>query len=356
LDHSSSPIRHAQLAHFFRTIDFNRRDDLIAWPSDPTFASATDATVLKPLYMLRHAVRMGRLYATWGERGDRRTVFGPYPIVPFMDLTPQNLSRVSPRRTRKPGALSCYAITFPRDRAMDVGAKSIVVGPRVCDCRGSRDCGDQRLLHPAFLDPSEQFRYVEFEKGGEIDWVHHNEWRWPYTGQQWRRAGFDWPPTSLDIGGLDIDDRLLSAAGIVVAKQSEVRLLKHDILTKIDRGDLPIDHYKYVVPYSEFGGMLNDADGGVAFWRAAEAYKLDFSEYLGLSAKSARGLTRDFDSLTQAVAESGPRPEGGEKGGCWLWLLDPFHPMTRGLIKSGAAKVNKSGKYLVRIVSWQATA
>ena len=39
--------------------------------------------------------------------------------------------------------------------------------------------------------------------------------------------------------------------------------------------------------------------------------------------------------------------EAGEPGGCWLWITDNGHEMTRALLKQGRARVTKAGKYIV---------
>jgi len=52
--------------------------------------------------------------------------------------------------------------------------------------------------------------------------------------------------------------------------------------------------------------------------------------------------------MTAVLGEAG-EPTLGEPGGCWLWLLDNTHAMTRALVAAGDVRINKDGKYLIRM-------
>src|SRR5262249_10188384 len=41
--------------------------------------------------------------------------------------------------------------------------------------------------------------------------------------------------------------------------------------------------------------------------------------------------------------------EGREDGGCWLWLTDATHEMTRGLVLNDRVQINNDGRYLLGV-------
>jgi hypothetical protein len=66
-----------RLIHFFKSVNPSD-DDPPVLPDDWGFASMENIEArLSPFFLMRNAVRLGRLWATWSVRRGQRTIYGP---------------------------------------------------------------------------------------------------------------------------------------------------------------------------------------------------------------------------------------------------------------------------------------
>jgi hypothetical protein len=329
------------LAHFFREIDLETERGFI-WPEYQVRGCWTDETRLSPNYMLRHALRIGRLYATWACRGGRPTVVGSRPVVSFFEFNGDALNSVlATQRVADPHSAP-YAIVVPLEGARRMGAK-----PTICiDTDGHArsglpifDAAEQYRIPPLRDDPPSAIRGVE--------------WRWPLNEPQWAGSGpFDCPNTSYDILGLDLHDHRLQGQGVIVGKQSEIRPVLYDILTKVDRRDVLPTHFKFVATFSDFKHRTKKQEPGRGFAEVIAERSVSLGEFFDTPIVTVKRVLRELNDLMRDIELNAPPPQEGEYGGCWLWIIDNFHPLTRALVKAGALKVNDAGKYLVRLPGW----
>lgn len=331
------------VGHFFRTIDLDNERGFV-WPEYQARGSWTDETTLKPMYMLRHAIRIGRLYATWAVRNGRRTVVGERPVVSFAELNACALGMVASAQNESSSKPARYAIVLPTEIVARIGGTPTI----------PIDLNRHSGWGLPIFDASEQYRIPALEED-ETGASNIREWRWPLSERQWTRSGpFDVPATSFDIKGLNLDDRFLRRnLGVVVTRQHEKKPILDDILTKVDRGDIAMDHFKFVACYSDFRDRTKKTDPEEAVAEVIAKSMVSLDPFFHTPAITAKRLLREFDDLTRHVASVAPPPEAGEVGGCWLWLLDNGHPLVRALIRAGAVTVNGDGKYLARLRGWQ---
>jgi hypothetical protein len=340
-----------RLIHFFRSVDLEK-SDAPAWPLDMSHASINETTLLQPYFLLRHAIRLGRIYATWSVRSGRRTIHGLRPAVCFTDMPVAAFVEAGRARAAAGQAMSPYGIVFSKGAAFSVGARPVVYGLSTTAYASGGDDDTPRLFDDAVLPLEEQYRYVAYDPTtGKLDWSHEREWRWPLNGQPWTDPDGLPPNSSEDLPGLDLDDPRVAGLGVIVATPTEARGVVYDILTKIDRGDIDLAHYQFVLAHEAISGWEDLRDRGVLEQTITDNL-IDLGDYFQQRPAEVEALTQNFEELAAAVLAEGAKPRFGETGGCWLWLLDNMHPMARALVATGAACVNKEGKYLVRPTGW----
>lgn len=338
-----------RLIHFFREVDLASAD-APPWPEDTGYASVHEDEVLQPAFLLRHAIRMGRLYATWSVRKGRRTIHGRRPAVCFTEMPVAAFIEAGRARQAAGQAMSPYGIVFPKAGAFAVGARPVIYGlsSDAYACGGEED--SPRLLPADVLPLSEQYRYVAFNPmHGKLDWSHEREWRWRLNSKPWIGEGGGVPPMDSDeLPGLNLDDPRLRGLGVIVATAAEGRQVVHDVLTKVDRGDIDEDHYAFVLAHETIANW-QDLRERNALEDAISQNLITLAPYFATKKKAVEAAKVAFrDAMTAVLAEAG-EPTLGEPGGCWLWLLDNTHAMTRALVAAGDVKINKDGKYLIRM-------
>jgi hypothetical protein len=80
--------------------------------------------------------------------------------------------------------------------------------------------------------------------------------------------------------------------------------------------------------------------------KAIEAATLDLSPYYEGDSVLDQRESQELETMAQSVAD-GYTPQGGEPGGCWLWLLDNTHSLTRALLRNDKVRVSVARRYLV---------
>lgn len=334
-----------RLIHFFRGV---RLDDESAplFPENLGYASIHEDAKLTPQFLLRHAIRMGRLYATWSIRNGRRTVYGNRPAICFTEMPIPAFIEAGRLRQAQGQAMSPYGIVFPKATGFAVGARPVIYGLSG-SAYSTGGQGTPRLLDRTVLPLDEQYRYVAYDATkGKLDWSHEREWRWPLKGKPYDDSDGSPPSESTDLPGLDLDNPALEGLGVIVSAQREADEIAYDILTKVDRGDVSQSHYEFVLAHATITNWDDLRERGLLD-EAIQDNLVDLSAFFTQTKKQAEAQHENFRKAAEAAFTNAPSAVTGEPGGCWLWLLDNHHLMTRALVKLGVAKVSKAGKYLV---------
>jgi hypothetical protein len=101
------------LIHFFRRVEFAEADvDFTPEVWGP--GEIVEDDTVSPLFLLRNALRLQRLWATWSMRGGRRTVYGPNPAVCFTDMPIAAFIEAGRARAEKGEAMSPIALVLPK--------------------------------------------------------------------------------------------------------------------------------------------------------------------------------------------------------------------------------------------------
>lgn len=340
-----------RLIHFFRDLDLSS-SDAPATPEHWGHSSIPEDVDMPAFFLLRHCIRQGRMWATWSYRGNARTIYGPRAAVCFTDMPIPAFIETSRTRWERGQAIAPYALVLPKPAMFDAGARPVIYGLST-DANPSidRSSGD-RLLPSSALPLMEQYRYVAYDpSSGRLDWAHEREWRWPCDEPPWFDPDGIPPGESGDIPGLGIDDPSLGGIGVIVRTDDEAERVVYDILTKVDRGDIPENHYQFVL----VGDLVRD------WTRLREADDMDeaihdsiidLSPYFGGRRMRARAVEEEIDELAEQIeASTGPSNDFPEVGGCWLWLRDNRHPIVRALARVGRTQVTHDGHYLVDLPS-----
>ncbi len=231
------------LLHFFRDVD-QLGDKAIVFPQSMGLHSLDDDSLLPAGYLLRAALRNGRLWATWSKRGTARTIFGPNPAVCFTEMPIAALLEAGQARRAKGEAMSPFALAFPKEALHKLGARPAIYGLSSDTRPPDGTDGGPRLLPEVSLPLIEQYRYVSHFYGQKktVDWTHEREWRWPYRGEiKSADVAYDMdgiPPADWrDIPGLDFYEEGILGIGVIVETEGQANKIISDMLTLVDRGD-----------------------------------------------------------------------------------------------------------------------
>ncbi|WP_226505031.1 DUF4427 domain-containing protein [Pseudomonas sp. MWU16-30317] len=347
-----------RIAHYFRDVDLTStsRPELI--PADFPINCDSGDDQWSATFLLRIAVRLHHLWATYGKRNGERTIMGAQPAVCFSPFVLADLIAVRDGIPPENEAATWYALTFPTEVAQKGGILLLIEGadehsgladgaklrlPDLFSDFGSINAGDSNC---AVIDRAES-------SSGS------SEWRWYYSGDYGRcveEIGIDGLE---DIGmegmqkhpipGLNLLQKELSGIGVVVPDMQVGRALQYDILSLIDRGLVSDKHFDHILVCDQLPASidgLDEQERAAAFSRAC----LDFRSCMAVSALAADVSELDFSSRLMMLEASTSRKPVVEQGGCWLWFEDNTHPFVRALIKAGRVKPNQKGRYLASLV------
>ncbi|KGF71365.1 hypothetical protein DO97_21640 [Neosynechococcus sphagnicola sy1] len=342
------------LIHFFRDIDFEGNNSII-YPEHMGFGNVVEDFKWSALFMLRCAIKHGRLWATWSYRNNVRTIYGPNPAVCFTEMPIAAFLEAGEARSRRGEAMSQFALVFPKKELFKVGANPVIYG---LDDRNywppSGKGGGSRIIDPERLPEREQYRYVTYNPASSspIDWTHEREWRWPYRGdisavekavEEYGMVG-----DALDIPGLDFYEYLINEMGVVVRDKKQATWIAHDILSLIDREVIRKDQYKFILAADELP-PTHELISPSEVSRAISDSLIDLEPIFSYDDDELTAIASKFHRLASAVESSAPQPEAGEFGGCWLWMLDNTSKLVRALIADERLTVTESGKYLASL-------
>lgn len=347
------------LIHFFRKLDVNGDDDLgdIEIPGGPSLPDYwghdsyyENEEPISPFFLLRNAIRQGRLWATWSMRKGRRTIYGPDAAVCFTEMPLAAFIEAGSNRAARGQAMSAYGIVFQKTDIFRCGGLPVIYA--LSDtAAASEDSEDgTRLLPPFALNLREQFRYVAYDplRQGRLDFTHEREWRWPLRNDQ--PPDYDLPPEVNKIPGLDFYDQGFRNMGLVVKTQRQARLALSDILRKIDRHEISADAFEFILPLEaiESPAMLRDP---ILAKEAVARARINLTEHQTCSVKAANRIrSRIKEAARSALRNENGHSHGGVNvGGCWLWITENTHRWARELIAASDLTVNADGKYLVSV-------
>jgi hypothetical protein len=339
------------LIHFFRAVDPNG-PDMPNFPESFGFGYMDNWDVpFSPFFLMRNVVCRGRLWATWAERGERRTIYGPDPAVCFTEMPIAAFVEAGLTRAERGEAMSSYGLVLPKTDMFAVGARPVIYGLSGSPSITATSDGG-RHISPTQLPPLEQFRYVTYspDMNRPVDWTHEREWRWPLRNAP--KIELDGcPPQVEQLYGLELDTTRLQGMGAIVKNSRQADQLIYDILTKVDRGDVDERRYSFVLTLDSVGDISRLRDRA-ELNAALSAAAIDLSSFFTMSRVRAQALSAQFADAVRAVESAAPPPEVGELGGCWLWITDTGHEMARALLMDGRIQVTRQGKYVAELYEY----
>ncbi|TKT86516.1 hypothetical protein [Dyadobacter frigoris] len=137
-----------------------------------------------PFLILKQILTDGYLRCSWSERSGKRTIYGLRPAICFTEMPLGAIAEYVKQRDKK--YVSEYGIAFLKEELFRAGARPVIYGLTSDPKEASegdeffRD-GFRNLSSASGIGPSEQYRYVSTNLGGNlnpIDWTHEREWRW----------------------------------------------------------------------------------------------------------------------------------------------------------------------------------
>jgi hypothetical protein len=340
-----------KIIHFFRSVDPNNMDSP-PLPEHWGFNSIENwDEPFSPFFMLRNAIRLGCLWATWSERNGRRTIYGRDPVVCFTEMPIAAFIEAGQDRSSHGEHMSPYGLVFNKESLFKKDARPVIYGLSGDVSVKNHPDGSRRILEDQ-LPLREQFRYVTYNPTGTkpIDWTHEREWRWPLRNAP-AIDPEDVPPEIENLHGLELDTGEHRGLGVVVKSALQAEMVVHDILTKVDRGDIEQDQYAFVLPLESVANTSELRDRK-SLENAIDHSTVDLSTYYKITEKHSELLLKKFSALADKVEQEGPVPDWGEFGGCWLWITDPEHELTRALLQQDRAHVTREGKYVVDLLEF----
>lgn len=345
------------LIHFFRDIDSegNRSIDHIEHMG---WGNVIEDGKYSSLFMLRCAIRSGRLWATWSYRNNVRTIYGPDPAVCFTEMPIAAFLETGEARHRRGEAMSTFALIFPKKAVFKAGANPVIYGLDNRDSRApSAKNRGPRIFDSQILPEREQYRYVTYNPASTkpIDWSHEREWRWPYRGNYSNVARaieeFGMIDDAMDIPGFDFYEEKISGIGVIVKKSIHGKWIAHDILMLVDRGCIQRNTFSFILVTDD----LPDSEeliGPKDTTSAIRGSLIDLSPFFSHKKDVLEAIAKEFSIFVSDIEKEANSPESGQIGGCWLWILDNTSILTRALIENNLAIVTKSGKYLANLIEF----
>ena len=82
---------------------------------------------------------------------------------------------------------------------------------------------------------------------------------------------------------------------------------------------------------------------------ALSAAAISLDPFLTMAKSKREKLVTYFETAIADIDTTEVRDQGREEGGCWLWLTDSTHEITRALLMSDRVRINSQGRYLVEL-------
>jgi hypothetical protein len=336
------------LIHFVRTMVIDR-DDAPEVPEHWGWGNINEDVEFTPFFLLRCVLRHRRVWATWSYRGGKRTIYGPRPAVCMTEMPLAAFVQSSRARSKRGEKISPYGLVIPKDQAFRAGARPVIYGLSGSP-RSRTDEGGSRMLPSSALPTREQYRYVAYNPSYDRgpDWTHEREWRWPGPPPGAPDPDGLPPSTWANIDGLQLDKSGFTGMGLIVRTPRQARLLVHDILRLVDQEALDEEAFQFILTLDQLPPMeklLLPKEVSAA----VQSNLVDLSPFFSIP-QNSDALVRRLDHLISEAATAADATLG-ERGGCWLWLLDNTHPLVRALLHRAPSRIHVSqvGRYLVHL-------
>jgi hypothetical protein len=342
------------LIHFFRDIDLLGRNGIL-FPEHMGWQNLYEDTFLPANFMLRAALRNGRLWATWSIRNGVRTVYGPSPAICFTEMPIAAFLQAGDTRWKSGQAMSPFALVFPKEALYRLGALPVISGAASeIHFSASYDAAGNRMLPESIFPSAEQFRYVTFDIGGtrNIDWTHEREWRWPcrldFSVVNQKIQDFGTVSCWDEIPGLDFYSLGISGIGVIVETKRQLDLVVSDMLTLVDSGQANVETFGFVLA-SKLLPAPSQLQDPANIAQAIASAMVNLDPYFSQPQTVCEMISNRFGELVRQVEDSAGLPSDGEFGSCWLWLHDNAAPLTRALLRTERAFVTRDGRYLASL-------
>ncbi len=339
-----------RLIHFFRNIDLDV-DTLDGEPGSWSEGNLCEDSKYSANFMMRCVIRSGQLWATWSVRNGVRTIYGPRPAICFTEMPTAAFLETSALRQRAGQKITTFALTFPKDKMFSLGARPVIYSLSDPTIQTPSGAGGARCFPGDVLSLHEQYRYVTYAPTGNfrVDWTHEREWRWPHPTWEGEIEveEDELPPPS----PLMLYESGLKNIGMIVNKREEADRVIHDVLSLVDRKVIAKDTFSYVLIAEDLGspaGLRNREDEEKAIASAS----IDLSKYQVVNAERDKKIRERVFEIAREIEAAAAEPLQGEFGGCWLWLVDNTHEVTRALVNCQDEEereiiINRGGKYLM---------
>ena len=348
------------LIHFFREIDFESTSSII-YTEHMGWGNVCEDTKYSALYMLRCAIRNGRLWATWSYRNNARTIYGSSPAVCFTEMPIAAFLESGELRAERGEAMSQFALIFPKKDMFSLGANPVIYG---LDDRAnwppSGKGGGARVMNSSMLPDREQYRYVTYNPASPrpVDWSHEREWRWPYRGDfshvEKALEEYGMLDDAMDIPGLDFYQQDINGMGVVVKTEEQAMWVVHDILMLIDSNIINRKKFSFVLASDNLPPSIN-LRGQKELSNAISKSLIDLDPFFSHGKSELKNLCNKFSELVKTIESASPKITKRESGGCWLWVYDNTSMIVRALIYGDRIIVSESGKYLVKLQEFEAS-
>lgn len=338
-----------RLIHFFRDLDI-ASDDAPMTPEYWGYSSITEDYKMSALFLLRHCIRQGRIWATWSFRGGVRTIYGHRPAVCFTEMPIAAFIETSRARKARGESIASCALVLPKRAAFVAGARPAIYALSRAASAPPDPVTKERIFVESILPIIEQYRFVAYDpSSGKLDWTHEREWRWPLDEDPWHDLDGLPPAESSEIPGLEIDAPQMQGIGVIVRSEEDAQRVVHDIVTKVDRGDVSEFHYQFVLAHENIQNwnLLRDNQ---EMENAIHDNIIDLAPYFSIKKNEAEATVAELDKLAADMEARTSKSNVGyshEHGGCWLWVRNNRHSILRALTKVGRVKITKDGHYLV---------
>ncbi|WP_156894912.1 DUF4427 domain-containing protein [Janthinobacterium sp. 1_2014MBL_MicDiv] len=341
------------LIHFFRDIDLEGPNS-ISMPEHMGWHSLYEDTYLPAIFMLRAALKNGRLWATWSYRNNVRTIYGPNPAVCFTEMPIAAFVESSQLRHARGEAMGEVALVFPKKEMRNVGVRQVVYGLSEEPATWPKTARDgSRTFLEQEMPLAEQYRYVPdvSSRTRQIDWTHEREWRWPFKGEvpvpEIEGCVSDWS----EIPGLNFYLEKISGISAIVKTAKQGKLVAGDMLALVDAGIAHEHTFSFVLVSDELPSTTNIQDRQ-QLSLAIQSATIDLDQYFSIDANSVRTMNTWFRNEVSKIENLAGPDEYGEFGGCWLWLHDGTSLLVRSLIKKKRIFVTKDGRYLAHLYGY----
>lgn len=337
------------LIHFFRDID-PESPNAMPLPEHMGWHSPWEDTFFPATFMLRSAIRNGRLWATWSLRNGKRTIYGPDPAVCFTDMPVAAFIEVGRRRHAAGEAMSEVALLFPKGQMRKQGALPAIYGLSQDVRWPSGDDGMPRVLPASVLPLVEQYRHVSDISGANlsVDWKHEREWRWPCRGSTYADDGDYTVANWDDVPGLDFYDMGLHGMGAIVRTRAHAELVVQDMLAVVDAGAASDHAFGFVLIADELPPPEELRDRQ-ALAQALQVAAIDLEPFFLVKQELVKKNDLEFSAAAAAIEKAAGAEEDGEDGGCWLWIQGATSEYVRSLIVAGRVVTTRDGRYLAKL-------